>query len=246
MRTYICITLLVFASDYLDAQDTLYKVDGSIYIVKIFELNESQVKYKLFSNPEGPTYVISKENVTRIRYESGLIEDFPKSISGNTIPGLKLDLIITDFGRNFFSVNVFDLLTQSTLTFGYEYTFKSGRFSLEVPISFTLGNKRYYFSNKAFGTGLDFNLYPYGQGRVKFFYGPSFEYRKYKFSNTTYEINSAYAFLFQAGYLFQPQKHLNISVKAGIGYIRLIRDDYSYYSNGEVATKVGLNIGYKF
>jgi len=246
MRTYISITLLFFASGYLHAQDTLYKADGSVHIVKILEVNDSQVKYKLYDNQEGPLYVIGKDNVTRIKFENGLIEDFPVHLPEKIIPLIKIDPRTTDFGRNFISVNIFDLLTQNTLTFGYEYTFKSGLISLKVPVSFRFDNNGYYPGHKSFGTGLDLNLYPYGQGKAKFFYGPSFEYRKYEFSNSNYEINSVYALLFQAGYLFQPTKHLNFSINAGIGYARLISDNSYYNNTGDVATKAGLNIGYKF
>lgn len=139
------------------------------------------------------------------------------------------------------------MLTKTTLSVGYEYTFKSGLSSIKVPVSFGLNNNAYYYEYKTFGTGLDFNLYPYGQGRAKFFYGPSFEYKKFRTTNFMTEVNSAYTFLLQAGFLFQPEKHLNISVVAGIGYMHLFWNAPDPYSNkGDVATRLGLNAGYKF
>ncbi len=246
MRTYLYIALLFFATAQLRAQDTLFKTDGAEKLAKIFEVNETQVKYKLASNPEGPLYIIGKENVSRIHYANGIVENFPVIKSGSTIPGMKLDPRATDFGRNFISVNVLDMLSKTILTLGYEYTFKSGLFSLKVPVSFGLDTDGYYYENKSFGTGLDFNLYPYGQGRANFFYGPSFEYKKYKFTAEPEDIKSAYALLFQAGFLFQPTRHFNISVSAGIGYARIIREIYYYNNKGDVATRLGLNIGYKF
>lgn len=246
MRTYLYIVMLVFASDYLQSQDTLYKVDGFVLIVKIMEVNATQIKYLPYDDQAGLTHVISKGNVLKIIYESGLIEDFSKSVAAMAAPVPVVDPIATDFGRNFISLDVLDLLSASSLTFGYEYTFKSGLFGMKVPLSFGLNNKSGYDGSNVFGTGLDLNIYPFGQGKSKFFYGPSFEYKKFKTINMASDINSAYAFLFQAGFLFQPHKHFNISVAAGIGYARLIRDDYLYESKGDVAARLGLNIGYKF
>ncbi len=243
MRIFIYITMLVFASSYLHAQDTIYKADSSVQIVKILEVNETQVKYKLFTNLDGPTYVIGKEYVSLIVYENGSEETFPKSIPDHSIAAPKIDPRTHDFGRNFISLNVYDLLVLNTLTFGYEHTSKSGLIGFKIPLSFALNKKDIYRENKVFGTGLDLNLYPYGQGQAKFFYGPSFEYKKF----TTYyqynDINSAYALLFQAGFLFQPTKQLNFSINAGIGYARLFKSEYN---TGEVASRVGVNMGFKF
>jgi hypothetical protein len=238
--------MLFSVTEVAHAQDTLYKVDGYVLMVKIKKVNATQVKYLPYADLDGLTHVINKGNVLKIIYESGLIEDFSKSVAAMTAPVPVVDPIATDFGRNFISLDVLDLLSSISLTFGYEYTFKSGLFGMKVPLSFGLNNESGYYGSNVFGTGLDLNLYPFGQGKSKFFYGPSFEYKKFKTTNMANDVHSAYAMLFQAGFLFQPFKHFNISVTAGIGYARLIRDDYLYESKGDVATRLGLNIGYKF
>ena len=79
MRYIFYISLLLFGSTILSAQDTLYKTDGSHQIVKIKEVNDDLVKYIPSSIPDGPVYSILKSYVTKIVYESGLIDSFPGS-----------------------------------------------------------------------------------------------------------------------------------------------------------------------
>ena len=246
MPAYLYLALMVIAASQLQAQDTLYKVDGSKAIAKILEINEVQVKYKLFSNQEGPTYVISKDHVLKIVYATGQIEVFPGKVSDNTMPVQNADPRITDFGRNFISVDVFDLFA-GALTIGYEYIFKSGLSSLKVPLSIGIIERDSYRQTKTFGTGLDYSFYPYGQGRFTFFYGPSFEYKRFKLSYYDNESNSSYALLGQIGLLFQPEKHFNISFTLGLGYARIIeKDPYYNHNYGQMVARAGLNIGYKF
>jgi len=230
MSTSHYIIIFIFALNFLNAQDTLYMTDGTKEIVKILEVNKTQIKYKPDVKSNGKTYVISKDDVLKIAYETGLIDVFPNSVTTNIIPDRKEDPRNTDFGRNFISLNVFDLLF-SSLNIGYEYTFKSGVFSLKFPFSFRLNSKTSDIFNSGFGTGFDFYIYPFGQGKAKYFLGPSIVYRLLK-EQTNYN-----AFLFQNGFLFQPSKHINLSINAGIGFDNIKK---------VARSKGGLNIGYKF
>ena len=53
------------------AQDVIVKRDGSTIISKVLEVNQTDIKYKKFSNQQGPTYTINKSDVMAINYESG-------------------------------------------------------------------------------------------------------------------------------------------------------------------------------
>ena len=55
------------------------KKDGSIIRSKVVEIGTSEVKYKKFSNQNGPTYSISKSEVQAINYENGEKELFSNS-----------------------------------------------------------------------------------------------------------------------------------------------------------------------
>ena len=71
------------------AQDTLVKQNNEKIITKVLEVNQQEVKYKLFSFLDGPTYIISKGEVKSITYSNGSKELFsftaPVS-SSNTKP----------------------------------------------------------------------------------------------------------------------------------------------------------------
>ena len=58
------------------AQDVIVKKDGSTILSKVIEIGTSEVKYKKFSNQNGPTYSISKSEIQAINYENGEKEDF--------------------------------------------------------------------------------------------------------------------------------------------------------------------------
>jgi len=259
MRKILFIIPFLLTIIFLVSQDTLHKTDGTKHIIKTIEINETQVKYKLISNINGPIYVINKDNIIKIVNETGLIDTFPKKIIKNIIQ----DPRNIDFGRNFISLNVADFLF-GFLTIGYEYTSKSGKYSLKFPLSFGLYSNSnsshngywggyynywvdYHNDWNNFSTGFDFYLYPFGQGKAKFFFGPSLVYGQFNFWNynphlnyTTKERGTYYAFLLQNGFLFQPSKHFNLSINAGIGL------GYTKGLIGNIAARGGLNIGYKF
>ena len=67
---------LSFASFTLKAQDKIIKTDNAIIEAKVVEINASEIKYKKFSNLNGPTYTISKTNIQLIVYENGEKETF--------------------------------------------------------------------------------------------------------------------------------------------------------------------------
>lgn len=73
----IILTLIILIAGYvLKAQDLIVKSDGTIVKAKISEIGEETIKYKKADNPDGPTYSISKSNITSINYENGEVEKF--------------------------------------------------------------------------------------------------------------------------------------------------------------------------
>lgn len=72
--------ILSMCSVNIHAQDVIVKKDGSTILSKVLEVNTADIKYKKFSNQNGPTYTISKAEVMTINYENGDKDDFA---SGN-------------------------------------------------------------------------------------------------------------------------------------------------------------------
>lgn len=60
----------------LSAQDIIVKKNGDIIKAKVLELNETQIKYKNYTNIDGPLYTINIGEVLSITYENGEKESF--------------------------------------------------------------------------------------------------------------------------------------------------------------------------
>lgn len=67
-------TVCVFAS--ADAQDLIVKTDSSRVEARVTEITPSEVRYKRYSNPDGPTYVLPAAAIEYIRYANGEKEFF--------------------------------------------------------------------------------------------------------------------------------------------------------------------------
>lgn len=76
MKKLIIGSVLVCISLCVSAQDVIVKKDGSTILSKVLEVNETNIKYKKFSNKTGPTYTIGIENVLSVNYENGEKETF--------------------------------------------------------------------------------------------------------------------------------------------------------------------------
>lgn len=63
-----CVSLMTMA------QDVIVKKDGSTIQSKVMEINGSEIKYKKWSNLDGPMYSISRMEVNSINYQNGEVE----------------------------------------------------------------------------------------------------------------------------------------------------------------------------
>lgn len=74
------------------AQDVIVKHDGSTILSKVIKVGTTEVEYKKYSNPDGPTYSILKSDILAINYENGDKDTFtddksqPSNIIGKTEP----------------------------------------------------------------------------------------------------------------------------------------------------------------
>lgn len=80
--------VLLACSATANAQDLLVKLSGKIEKVKILEITSDEVKYKLYGNPEGPTFTVRQNQLFSIQLEDGTVQKFgetvPPSVSTNT------------------------------------------------------------------------------------------------------------------------------------------------------------------
>ncbi len=62
------------------SQDTLVKRSGEKMLVKVLEVNTTDIKFKRFNNQDGPEYSIYKTEVQYIVYSNGLRENYDKEL----------------------------------------------------------------------------------------------------------------------------------------------------------------------
>ena len=67
----LSILTLSMTVQMVSAQDIIVKKDGSTIVSKVLEVNTDNIKYKKFSNQNGPTYTINLTDVMAVNYENG-------------------------------------------------------------------------------------------------------------------------------------------------------------------------------
>ena len=63
--------MFIMTSTAICAQDVIVKKDGSTILSKVLEIESTNIKYKKFSNLNGPVYNVNKSEVFSINYENG-------------------------------------------------------------------------------------------------------------------------------------------------------------------------------
>lgn len=76
MKTLSILFFLFFLSTFSFAQDVIIKRDGTKIEAKVLEVNPTTIKYKNFSQPEGPLRTLQVTSVSEIIYEDGQFEKF--------------------------------------------------------------------------------------------------------------------------------------------------------------------------
>lgn len=67
----VLIAGLIFCCNALTkAQDTIVLINGNKVLSKVLEISSKYVKYKDFTNLEGPDYVLEKEEILSIIFQN--------------------------------------------------------------------------------------------------------------------------------------------------------------------------------
>lgn len=179
------------------AQDQLFKKDNTKIEVKILEINQNEIKYKLFTYQDGPTITISKKDVALIIYQNGVhevVNTLPETqvVNSSTIiyssspsPRINRDsiekaafieLVST---KNLISLNIMDPLNGS-FSVNYIREFAQNYLHVYVPVS--IGFASPYFT-QAVNTMFTGNNYSSYNSAASYF-----SISEYKYTNKNYEI----------------------------------------------------------
>ena len=104
MREITLLLTCLCSLTFLFAQDKIYRQNGKIVEAKIIEVSSSEIKYKEFSNPNGPIYVLETDRIKKIVYENGKEERFednlkdPERYEGQLKKALKINFFSPLYG----------------------------------------------------------------------------------------------------------------------------------------------------
>jgi hypothetical protein len=182
------LAFLLFVCLSAKAQDSIFKMDGTVIVGKIIQISEKRIDY----TSNGIIYSTNADGTGYIRFSNGVIESFNVIRPSLSTPTPEIKHVISKSDKkNIFAVNLFEI-PFIHLGFSYERIFNHGNVSLKVPFSFSLGgppdetayiqnvngstNLSYrttFMQNKIVASGLELNYYPVGQTRQTFYIGLS-------------------------------------------------------------------------
>lgn len=188
------------------AQDQLYKRDNSKILVKIQEVNPDEIKYKLYSNLNGPVLSEARNNVILIIYESGLHEVISPTLpevpaqmnypTGSMLTMSKNDSLAFYKYSKSLSINFANFMNNE-LGLMYQYENYKSNYSIVIPMAVGVekpgvtqsiyfnGNttpyngSHYTLNKKLFEIGFGVNYYPSFRSNVNYYIGPVFKFMQY-------------------------------------------------------------------
>lgn len=86
MRKFFLFIILMCTIEMAYAQDIIVTKDGSLIEAKVTEIGDTNIKYKKWSNQNGPIYTLNINQVFSIKYQNGEKEVFNKQSSTSKSP----------------------------------------------------------------------------------------------------------------------------------------------------------------
>jgi hypothetical protein len=258
-RKLLLLCCLLLAVSSLWGQDLITRTDGVVIQARVLEIKPDQITFRLFQQTDTLVYQISPQDVQAIRMADGSTP-FAAVAAGKPAAPFNFE---TQSGRNILWYHPFDLI-YSNISLAYERIGASGRLGFKIPLVIGLTDPdatphSYSFrENNRWGTGLELNVYPFGQGRLQYYVGPAFQYRSYRayyYDGSRPEPQSSEAGMFTValknGVYYQFTRFLIVSADAGIGFRFLqgpeVSNSYYFVEGRNRAYLPGnLHLGFRF
>ena len=260
------------------AQDLIVRTDSTRITARVLAVNAAAISYQNWDDATAPITRLSTDYVRYIRYQSGAKLNF--ATVAPQLPVASVPQKRVNLGRSVVSLRPADLL-YANATLSYELLVGAkGRIGVKVPLTMKLGAKQtathdtwgYYQSNKIFGTGLELNFYSGPPARFRYFFGPAFQYGRFRYRSGeeylgnldffgidlgpvyTYKegVGEHFAVLLNNGIWYQVGKRFVFSADAGVGWQIKVLDQTLRNLNTEelagsrVKIAANINFGYQF
>lgn len=214
----ILLTILsVFALSALSAQDIIYLNNGTKFEALVKEISPSELKYKNLSNPDGPTYVITANDVLFVEFKNGTVEVInknPKPLSPQSVtpsageikkPKTPKETDLYYFNKNALLINGM-ALTNADITLLYERDLLNSHLGVTVLGGYNFNRvatwpnlyiKQLTNPKKNYDIGLGVNFYPSTKRKVQYFVGILAKYMNYSFDREVMVEEEINGFIFQ-------------------------------------------------
>lgn len=158
-----------------------------------------------------------------------------------------------EFGRNNISIFLSDIVLKR-LSFEYEHVFgEKGNMSINLPFSFAIAEVYDVYDDQVkWWAGIGMKLYPTGQGKIRYFFGPEIrvisatysDYYYYENYNQEYTEDMIHtAFLLNNGFIYEPAENFIFTINLGVGLMS--RDQKSNEGIQPMATP-SVRMGFRF
>lgn len=256
MKTYLLSAILIlFLTVQLTAQDIITLKNNYTIDAKSIVVTPSEVRYQDYYSNNGEVLVLQKNKVVSISYENGSIVN---------LYDIKKTKTRVDIGYNLLTFHFLDFVINS-FTFSYERIISEGKFGIQIPFSFGYSAKTTTiplpppldsdYTNELvnqFYTGITFNIYPTGQGKFKYFLGPSVrfgfglfheDFNQYGQNNPP-PIETGYIkFLVNNGIVVTFASSLSVTVIGSIGIQHMYKIDTN---PTQTSGALSINLSYRF
>lgn len=254
MKTYFISAILVLVlSVEILSQDIITLKNNYTIDAKSIVVTPSEVKYQDYYSTSDEVLILQKKTVSSISYENGSIVNL-----------YNIKKTQVDIGNNLLTFHFLDFVINS-FTFSFERIISEGKFGIQIPFSFGYSENTTAiplpppfdsdYTNELvnkFYTGITFNIYPTGQGKFKYFLGPSVrfgsglfheDFNQYGHNNPP-PIETGYIkFLINNGVVVTFARSLSVTLVGSIG----IQHMYKINTNPTQTTgALSLNLSYRF
>jgi hypothetical protein len=256
---YLVPLLLVAAGNAANAQDTIYYLKDAPIVVKLEEINPGKVKYKLWENLTGPSYIAVRRDISRIISADGkTLWINEKAWERARDMQIREERISTQRVRKSYKRNLVSAMPICFLMNGigggvaYERMNKAGNTGFRLPVYGTVNYPGVYFMPSL-------RIYPFGQRVFTPFVAPTImlgsgERPIYKDSVSVYGKQVNYSIRETAPYIgfaievgvnihLTRKMFLHIEGGGGVNYPDLAKPDKVDYAG---IAKFALGFGYRF
>lgn len=162
-KALLSVSILLLFNSIGFSQDIIFFKDGTKDSIRVVYIDNVHITFKLLSDLSKKDYYIKKIEVDSIKFENGKTRSFKNEKELDYTELIKKR-------RNILTMNVFGLAL-TNLHVGYENITPNGMFGVKFNFIGTVLVD--FLDVGVHALGVDFNYYPRGQGKFRYFLGPS-------------------------------------------------------------------------